>query len=72
MEAAQKHVCAICGKVNRAGRRLVIDHDHRTGKVRALLCDPCNLVLGYVDDSVSRLQASIAYIVKYQQEVVRL
>lgn len=39
----QQHgLCKICKKQK---RRLVVDHDHETGKVRGLLCDPCNLAL---------------------------
>jgi|SRR5215469_2910142 len=39
----QKGVCAICGKMGK--RRLCVDHDHATGKVRGLLCDYCNVAL---------------------------
>jgi hypothetical protein len=66
MSESQGGVCAICGKPNRAGRRLVVDHDHATGKVRALLCDPCNLILGYAEDSEEMLQAAIAYVAKFK------
>lgn len=34
--------CAICDKVKNDGRFLVVDHDHKTGKIRGLLCDYCN------------------------------
>ena len=68
----QGGVCAICGKPNRADRRLVVDHDHKTGKVRALLCDPCNLVLGYMDDNVARLQLAIDYVLKHRKVEERI
>jgi len=47
----QKGLCAMCGKPekSKAGRRisrLSVDHCHKTGKIRALLCVRCNLVLG--------------------------
>ena len=42
--AAQRGVCAICGAPPKT-RRLHIDHDHRTGKVRGLLCQRCNRAL---------------------------
>ena len=41
MLAAQGGVCAICGNPPKT-RRLHIDHDHKTGKVRGLLCFQCN------------------------------
>lgn len=42
--AAQGGVCALCGvsEGDSTGRRLSVDHDHRTGRVRGLLCGVCN------------------------------
>lgn len=38
--------CAICGKHERRfKKRLAVDHNHKTGKVRSLLCFPCNRFL---------------------------
>lgn len=45
LEAAQGGRCAICGKE----RRLVIDHCHASGRVRGLLCNACNLVIGHLE-----------------------
>lgn len=41
MLEAQDGRCAICGKQPRS-KRLSVDHDHDTNKVRALICQPCN------------------------------
>lgn len=41
---------------------LVVDHNHNTGKVRKLLCNKCNLALGYVKDNVEILQSMIVYL----------
>jgi len=48
----QKGVCAICFK-SEIGKfqNLAVDHDHKTGKVRGLLCRRCNLGLSYLDNS---------------------
>jgi hypothetical protein len=54
--------CAICGGVNSSGMRLAIDHDHKTNKVRGLLCNNCNRALGKFDDDVERLRAAIKYL----------
>jgi len=60
MFIAQGGKCASCGKEPplRAGKpcRLCVDHDHKTGKVRGLLCWRCNMALGNVDDSPETLQ----------------
>nr|WP_255450009.1 endonuclease VII domain-containing protein [Skermania sp. ID1734] len=37
--------CAICRRANGTTRRLSVDHCHRTGQVRGLLCRPCNSAL---------------------------
>lgn len=42
--------------------RVCVDHDHRTGKTRGPLCDPCNKALGLYDDDISRLEAAIRYL----------
>ena len=59
----QGGVCSICGR-NEMGakKRLSVDHNKRTGAVRGLLCGKCNSVLGFVDDSIERLQNAIKYL----------
>lgn len=52
--------CAICRKTT----KLVIDHDHTNGRVRGMLCGPCNIALGGFKDSASLLQAAITYLSK--------
>lgn len=61
MVISQGGKCAICG---RASERLVVDHDHVTGMVRGLLCDPCNLGIGKLGDTVAALIAATAYLAK--------
>jgi hypothetical protein len=60
----QNNVCAVCGKKNMGDRRLSVDHDHRTGKIRGLLCVKCNSVLGMVDDDILLLTNMIGYLRK--------
>lgn len=59
----QNGVCAVCGKDN-GKRRLCIDHDHKTGKIRGLLCHACNTTLGHSRDDVSILGKLIGYLKK--------
>jgi hypothetical protein len=56
-------VCIICHKPPTVQKPfLVVDHDHKTGKVRGLLCDNCNLALGLFGDSAANLQAAARYL----------
>lgn len=64
---AQGGVCAICGNPPN-GRVLSVDHDHKTGLRRGLLCHGCNMGLGSLGDSTPTLQAAIAYLQKYAPE----
>ncbi len=64
---AQDGVCAICGKpewVVQSGklRELSVDHDHRTGKIRGLLCCNCNRALGLLNDDVDLFKRAINYL----------
>ena len=57
---SQNYECAICGKLD---RNLVVDHNHTTGKVRGLLCSPCNTGIGLLQDSVEVLRRAEGYLI---------
>lgn len=74
MKEAQNFKCAICGgegfimnskKTHR--EKLVIDHDHKTGVVRGLLCHNCNRALGLFQDDVEIMQKAIQYLNKSRE-----
>jgi hypothetical protein len=76
MYAAQGGVCAICkrqetgkSRGSDATKLLAVDHDHKTGKVRALLCAQCNQALGMFCDSPRLLQAAIEYLKEHSDGV---
>ena len=59
----QNRVCAICQRATGTTKRLSVDHCHRTGKVRGLLCGVCNAkVLGHLRDSTDALRRAIYYL----------
>lgn len=59
---AQGGVCFICRLATGKTRRLAVDHDHKTGYVRGLLCKPCNSMLAHARDSVDMLERAIRHI----------
>lgn len=61
--AAQNGKCAICGRLPRM-RRLAVDHDHQTGRIRGLLCMPCNMALGKLGDDVAGVTKALNYLLK--------
>jgi hypothetical protein len=70
----QKHRCAICEgheTIVRGGKTisLCIDHNHKTGKVRGLLCSNCNRGLGYFKDNMKSLLNAIRYIKRGKQSL---
>ena len=71
----QNGVCAICkraetltvgNKVGNSIRDLAVDHNHKTGKVRGLLCGRCNAGLGQFRENVKYLKGAIAYVRLYE------
>ena len=65
---AQQGVCVICGQPETAidSRTKVIanlhvDHDHKTGKIRALLCRACNTAYGMLNEDPERIRALLRY-----------
>ncbi len=66
MLEAQSGVCALCGRTNKNGYRLAVDHDHETGRVRGLLCTNCNNGLGRFKDNPGLLRKAADYITEHK------
>jgi hypothetical protein len=60
----QNGKCAICDKIPKLS--LVIDHCHETGKIRGLLCQRCNMGLGYFQDNKILLEKATKYIKNHE------
>jgi hypothetical protein len=64
----QNSVCAICKlpetctTIAKSVSPLSVDHSHNTGVIRGLLCNNCNLMLGYAKDNIQTLKQAILYL----------
>jgi hypothetical protein len=79
MLEAQGGVCAVCLKPETMSARsrwvknttktraLAVDHDHKTGAVRGLLCHRCNTTLGHMEDDPELITALLHYIMKHKK-----
>lgn len=60
----QNGKCAICGMPeSELKKKLCVDHDHKTGKVRGLLCTLCNQALGSFKDNQSNIENALYYLI---------
>lgn len=65
----QQGCCAICFTTHPGGKRdWHVDHCHRTGIIRGLLCHHCNLMLGNAKDNTVVLLSAIRYLKKYDKD----
>jgi hypothetical protein len=65
---SQNGCCAICGiHQSELTKKLNIDHNHTTDKVRALLCGNCNRGLGIFKENINSLKSAVKYLNKYKQ-----
>ena len=63
----QNYSCAICNRHrDEFKRNLSVDHDHKTGKVRSLLCIICNSNVAIVEDKLEMIQK---YLNKHRKDV---
>lgn len=58
----QDFKCAICGSRESSWGSLAIDHCHKTGKVRGLLCFNCNTSIGKLNDDPALLRRAAEYL----------
>ena len=70
MLEAQSGRCAICKTDTPTGKwkAFAVDHDHKTGLVRALLCNECNRGIGLLKDSAELLQKAANYIASHDKK----
>lgn len=66
----QNYCCDICQESLKTGRGTNVDHCHKTGKTRGLLCRTCNLLLGCAKDRTEILSKAILYLDKFEPLVL--
>lgn len=57
--ALKKAGCSLCGKLE---GKMNMDHDHRTQQLRGVLCNPCNLMIGWMERAEENLEKINAYL----------
>ncbi len=62
MLTKQNGGCAMCGTRPKPPRHLTVDHNHTTGKIRGLLCDPCNRGIARFENDTTLIDKAIAYL----------
>lgn len=73
---SQRGVCAICQQPETARakngkvKRLAVDHDHKTGRIRGLLCNNCNIGIGAFGDNDEHMRSAVAYIQERNPQLV--
>lgn len=67
MLTAQNNCCKICNRhESEFTKKLAVDHCHQTGKVRGLLCNPCNRLLGLAKENIEVLKEAILFLEKFK------
>lgn len=63
----QGGVCKCCGSPNSGSNKgWHVDHDHKTGVIRGVLCANCNVALGQVNDDINKLYQLINYLQSHE------
>ena len=69
MFEAQAGHCAICGQPQESfTKAFAVDHCHRTGKVRGLLCSNCNSALGKFGDNIHTVISAMEYLREHNND----
>lgn len=63
---SQNKVCAVCQEKCHTGYNLAVDHNHKTGKIRGLLCKNCNTAIGLLKENIQVIENVIIYLSFYE------
>lgn len=64
---SQGNKCYICKKSfkNLSTKEIHVDHDHKSGKVRKILCHRCNRILGFAEENKNIFKQMILYLEEF-------
>lgn len=62
---SQSNKCPVCEKTFRMKREIHVDHCHKTGKTRGIICESCNMGLGKFYDNIEYLENAIKYLKRF-------
>ena len=64
----QNNKCSICGR-NSSRQKFILglDHNHKTGQIRGLLCSQCNSAIGLLKENTGTMKKAIEYIEKWRR-----
>jgi hypothetical protein len=67
---AEQGGCGICvgSDSGVSGRKMSVDHDHKTGKVRGILCRGCNSGIGFLKEDIAVIESAAAYVDRWGSE----
>lgn len=70
LNTTQNGLCAICfeSEIYYRNKVLCVDHDHKTGEIRGLLCNRCNRALGLLKEEKQILLNAIKYLEKHESK----
>lgn len=60
---SQNRECAICGV--KEAKKFVVDHCHKSGKIRGILCSKCNTMIAFLGDNAESIENRIESIIRY-------
>ena len=65
----QRGKCAICDtSIKQNGKNLAVDHNHKTKKIRGLLCNNCNVAIGFLKEDIQKAKNLIKYLKKWKRK----
>jgi hypothetical protein len=66
----QNNCCAICGRpASEFKRKLAVEHNHKTGKIRGLVCNKCNILCEYFDNNSGSIMKLASYFKRDEEDM---